>query len=273
MGGVFWTSWLASQNILGYNSPIKPQTAQIFGSICAGGPISLSERGSAMASHKLTFIKTLSAPKHSIIYLASDGEQFFAVKTPRESSPELFEAYQDEYDTLKNICHPTIPRYYGFLPALQMGSSPPVPALIMEHIDGVLLWSMDYLTTKQLKKYILDLGGCLLRLLSHGILYTDLHPGNLLVKDGCLKLIDFTCAYYFLKNPYPSYTPKISYHLNPNLKAQQLLIQEMAYLLCHLPEAGFPVGIPASLLAFGKNPDSSIDFAEFLLALDRKWKI
>lgn len=234
---------------------------------------------------QLTIVKILAAPRQSIIYLASTQSSnthtsspsnipnLCVAKTPRETSPAILEAYQDEYETLKNLSHPILPNYYAFIPELIIGpDTNPVPALLMEHIDGTPISSMKHLTTKQLKKYILDLGDALLLLLSKGVLYTDLHPGNLLISNGELKLIDFTCAYYFLRNPYPSYTPKISYHLNQNLKGQQLLVQALTFLLTHLPDTCPTTGIPTSLIQLGENPHSGLTLSDFLTLLSNQWK-
>ena len=221
----------------------------------------------------LTIKKILAAPRHSMIYLAADDLHTYVIKTPRQASPSVLEAYEDEYDTLKNLSHPVLPHYYSLIPELIIGpGSSPVPALLMEYIDGTSLSSTKYLTTKQLKKYILDLGDGLLLLLSKGVLYTDLHPGNLIIQNSGLRLIDFTCAYYFIRNPYPSYTPKVSYHLNQNLKGQQLLIQALTFLLTHLPDHCSIDGLSPSLLSLGENPHSGISFSDYLNALSREWR-
>lgn len=223
--------------------------------------------------NQLTITKLLAAPRQSFLYLASDGIKSYVVKVPRIPSPAILEAYEDEYETLKDLIHPVCPHYYAMLPNFQIGSSPqPVPALLMEYINGVPLSSVKYLTTKQLKKYILDLGDFLLLLLSKGVLYTDLHPGNLLIQNDQIRLLDFTCAYYFIRNPYPSYVPKISYHLNQNLKGQQLLIQALTFLLTHLPEQCSIRGIPDSLIQMGENPHSGLSFSDFLNLLSRYWR-
>ncbi|MDO4556058.1 MAG: AarF/UbiB family protein [Lachnospiraceae bacterium] len=221
---------------------------------------------------QLTIHKILAAPRHSLIYLASDKDTSYVVKTPRQKSDAILEAYEDEYHTLSSLSHPVLPVYYGLIPELIIGQAKdPVPALLMEYIDGTALSSAHYLTTKQLKKYILDLGDVLLLLLSNGLLYTDLHPGNLLIAKDQLRLIDFTCAYYFIRNPHPSYVPKISYHLNQNLKGQQLLIQALTFLLSHLSD-DLTSGIPPSLLSLGENPYKGLDFSDFLNQLSIKWR-
>ena len=212
-----------------------------------------------------TVESVLASPKQSILYLVSNGFSRYVLKTPRSSSLSIKEAYQDEFETLKNLSHPVLPRYYAFYEEVRLpGNETPVPALLMEYVDGRPLSSVEYLTTKELKKYILDLGEGLMTLLTNGVLYTDLHPGNLILSNGQIKLIDFTQAYYFLKNPYPSYTPKISYQLDQNLKGQQLLIQALTFLLMNLPEHCSIQGIPKPLLKYGIQPQGTLTFSEYL---------
>lgn len=222
--------------------------------------------------------KILAAPRQSLIYLiydeSSNAPASYVLKVPRKYSEPVLEAYEDEYETLKEISHPVLPHYYGFFPQLTLGQeTSPVPALVMEYIEGIPLCAIPSLPTKDLKKYILDLGDSLLLLLSKGVLYTDLHPGNLIITKTGIRLIDFTCAYYFLRNPYPSYTPKISYHLNPNLKGQQLLVQSLTFLLSNLPDQKAVSQIPVSLLELGKQPHSGLSFSDYLDLLCREWKI
>jgi serine/threonine protein kinase len=227
--------------------------------------------------------KILAAPRQSILYLAEpcmtadDSNCFdvpnlpscFVIKTPRQATASIREAYEDEYESLKSLSHPVLPHYYAlctnFRLPVQTEASDFCPALVMEYIDGIPLSSMPHLTTKQLQKYILDLGDCLLYLLDHGVLYTDLHPGNLLIQNESLKLIDFTRAYYYQRNPYPTYTPKISYHLDPNLKAQQLLTQSVTHLLQNLPPA-FTQNLPQEILSQG-NGNPIPPFSEYLQIL------
>lgn len=220
----------------------------------------------------LSILSILASPRQNILYKVTDGISIYVLKTPRKCSDADREAYEDEYETLKNLSHPVLPKYYSFFPEIKLPDTQGhVPCILMEYIQGTPLSSIPYLTTKQLKKYILDLGNALFALLKHGVLYTDLHPGNLILFEEQIKLIDFTRAYYFLRNPYPSYTPKISYQLDQNLKGQQLLIQALTLLIVHLSEKFSIQNIPLSLIELGMHPHSGISFSEFLDTLAGKW--
>lgn len=223
---------------------------------------------------KLTILSVLASKRHSMVYQVTDGNSLFVLKTPKNLLDTDLEAYEDEYETLKNITHPVLPKYYDYYKELVLpDGNEPKPAILMEHVDGTPLSSYEHLTTKELKKYILDLADGLLMLLENGVLYTDLHPGNLIIKNEKLKLIDFTKAYYFIRNPYPSYTPKISYQLDQNLKGQQLLIQALSFLLSHLIDKFCITGIPFSLMELGLHPHSGLSFTDYIEKLEGEWRV
>lgn len=215
----------------------------------------------------------LASPRNSILYQVTDGTQSFVLKTSRFSSAEEEEAFRDEYETIKKIIHPGIPRYYAYYPALELSDlSAPVPAILMEYVEGTPLSAIQHLTTDKLKKYILDLGDALLTLLYNGVLYMDLHPGNLIIHDDRIRLIDYTKAYYYLTNPNPSYMPKISYQINQLLPGQQILIQAVTFLIVRLQEQFSIQTVPSSLIQLGEHPHSGVSFSEFLAMLDREWE-
>lgn len=208
----------------------------------------------------------------SVLYLLSDGTKESVLKASRHFSREDQEAFSDEFQVMQHLRHPVLPIYYDYYDKIQIADGQEaVSAIHMEYIKGIPFSSLSYLTTKQFKKYILDLGDALLLLLQHGVLYLDLHPGNLILQGEQIRLIDLTRAYYFLVNPHPSYTPKISYELNQHLAGQQLLIQALTLFLLHLPEQFPKNGIPASLFELGLHPHSGIRFSEFLTRLDQEW--
>lgn len=226
-----------------------------------------------MNIHRITILSILASKRQSILYRVTDGTSLYVLKTPKLVNCSDVEAYEDEFETLKHVSHPVLPKYYDFHPNLIIPDAKgDRPALLMEYVEGIPLSAYKHLTTKELKKYILDLGDALLTLLTHGVLYTDLHPGNLLIRNGELKLIDFTRAYYFLRNPYPSYTPKISYQLNQNLKGQQLLTQALTLLLVHLSEQFDVKNIPLSLIRLGEHPHSGLIFHDFLEKMELEWE-
>ncbi len=215
----------------------------------------------------------LAMSRNSIIYKVSDGENIYILKTSRFPSEEEQEAYEDEYSVIRSIQHPSLPAYYAFYKNIQpLDTSLPVPAVLMEYIDGIPLSSIEYLTTSELKKYILDLGEALITLLENGVLYMDLHPDNILIADGQIRIIDFTKAYYYIKNPNPSYMPKISYQINQHLPGQQILIQALTHFFLHLPKH-LPVHTyPSHLIELGTHPYSALSFWEFLNKIEKEWE-
>ena len=226
-----------------------------------------------MLPNQLSILSVLALPRNSVLYKVTDETMKYVLKASRYPLAGEKEAFSDEYHTMVKVSHPVLPKYYDYFSDLNIPhSTEPVPAVLMEYVEGEPFTSIPYLTTKELKKYIMDLGSGLLALLNHGVLYMDLHPGNLLIQQEQIRLIDLTKAYYFLSNPNPSYIPKISYHLNQHLAGQQLLIQELTLFLLHLPEQFSIAAIPPSLLHLGQNPHSGITFSEFLDRLENEWE-
>ena len=222
--------------------------------------------------YQLRIESVLASPRNSILYKVSDELGSYVLKVSRTPLSSDREAFEDEYRTMKNISHPVLPKYYAYYPAVPLPDQIyQQPAVLMEYVEGKPLTSIQHLTTKQLKKYILDLGDALYTLLKHGVLYMDLHPGNLLIQNGQIKLLDFTKAYYYLTNPNPSYVPKISYQINQLLPGQQILIQALTSLILHLPQQ-LPIHtIPQSLIQLGLHPHSGISFSDFLTRIENDW--
>ncbi len=226
-----------------------------------------------MSQHSLKVQSVLASSRQSILYKVSDGLHFYVLKVSKKMSPADLEAFEDEFETLTNISHPVIPKYHSFYPDLFLPDWKECrPAILMEYVTGTPLSSIEYLNTKQLKKYILDLGQGLLTLLIHGVLYTDLHPGNLILQEDQIRLIDYTRAYYYERNPYPSYTPKISYQLDQNLKGQQLLTQALTHLVLHLIDHFSLPPLPVSLTEMGMHPKNGLLFSDFLKMLSINWQ-
>lgn len=225
-----------------------------------------------MAQNSFTIQSLLGTSRQNVLYKVTDGSHFYVLKAAKKWTPSNAEAYEDEFETLKTISHPVIPTYYAFYPDFFLPEQTEKhPAILMEYVTGTPLSSIQHLTTKQLKKYILDLGEGLLLLLLQGVLYTDLHPGNLILEEDQIRLIDYTQAYYFKRNPYPSYTPKISYQVDPNCKGQELLIQALFYLIQDLCAHFLLSPLPPSIQRSGMHPGNGSLFSDFLKQLELEW--
>lgn len=212
-------------------------------------------------------------PRNNILYKVSHHDKIYVLKASRMKSKADCEALFDEYETMKTLCHPVLPRYYAYYQDVSLPDVvSSVPAVLMEYMEGIPLTSIHHLTTKQLKKYILDLGDALLTLLEKGVLYMDLHPGNLLIQEDQIRLLDFTKAYYYLTNPNPSYVPKISYQINHMLPGQQILIQALTHLILHLPDYMPVQTFPQSLIQLGLHPHKGVSFSEYLTRIEREWE-
>lgn len=216
--------------------------------------------------------------KDILLYQASDGVHSYMLKCTFSKDPAIREAFQDEYRGLSSLYHPSLPAYFGLSDSFILpGESSPCLALCMEDCRGANLLSIHSLSLSDIMKILSISTELLLYLLKHGILYTDLNPANLLLqKEGNnlqLTLIDFTFCYYFLQNPHPAYSLRFSYNLSPELRGQQLLIQELAFLLEELLEQQRPFfsdPIPSSvyrLMETGMHPTESLTLSDFLFMI------
>lgn len=221
--------------------------------------------------------------KDILIYKATDTTRQYILKCSENIIPVIRQALIDEYEGLHSLSHPSIPRYYGFKENFSLPETgEPSLALCMEYCDGILLPSLAAeLSLNQLLSVMLATGEVLSYLLEHGILYTDLHPSNLLIRnadtDLQITLLDFTYCYYFLSNPNPPYSLRFSYNLSPNLKGQQLLIQELTFFFHALlelkeenadnsPKLSLPFAV-YMLLETGNHPAETLSLREFLVMI------
>lgn len=218
--------------------------------------------------------------KDILIYKATDCHQQYILKCSENTTPSIRQALLDEYEGLSPLSHPSIPHYYGIREDFSLPeSTSPVLALCMEYCDGILLPSLAAsLSLKEILSIVLATGETLAYLLENGILYTDLHPSNLLIRRSgehfSITLLDFTYCYYFLSNPNPPYMLRFSYNLSPNLKGQQMLIQELTFFLHALLELKDEAAetLPFCvymLLETGNHPLDTLSLHEFLVMIKK----
>lgn len=224
--------------------------------------------------------------KDILIYKATDASHQYILKCSENTSPVVRQALLDEYNGLGSLTHPSLPHYYGFKEDFLLPQTEKTAlALCMEYCDGTLLPALvRKLSFHQLLSIVLATGEVLSYLLDNGILYTDLHPSNILVRNADsnlqITLLDFTYCYYFLNNPNPPYSLRFSYNLSPNLKGQQLLIQELTFFfhaLLELKEEAAEAKAPKEPLPFsvymlletGNHPAETLSLQEFLVMLKK----
>lgn len=221
--------------------------------------------------------------KDILIYKAADPAHQYILKCSDNKDSAIRQALLDEYESLASLSHPALPHYYGFQESFSLpGTAAPGPALCMEHCEGnVLSESASSLSLHDILFILLSTGNVLAYLLEHGILYTDLHPSNLLIRkeetDFAITLLDFTYCYYFLNDPNPPYTLRFSYNLSPDLKGQQMLIQELTFFLQALlelkeEETGRKETLPFSvymLLETGSHPTEMLSLHDFLVMIKK----
>ena len=182
------------------------------------------------------YIKSYQKKSGFCLFEAGDSRGSYMIKcTPSEDTAAV-SALQDEYACLSALSHPSIPRYYGIKDHFSPETGADFTAVCMDYCRGKSLYRLaGALAPSVLARVLYRTGRVLEFLLHHGILYTDLHPSNILIKDETspdpeITLLDYTYCYYFRRNPRPGYGLRFSYRATPSLKGQQLLIQELALL-------------------------------------------
>lgn len=210
-----------------------------------------------------------------MLFKAATDTEKYILKAIIAKDESVKQAFCDEYLHLAALSHPSVPKYYGLRDNFHCpGLNGNYLTLCMEDCTPVRPLSLSSLSTDQIILLLYKVGETLSFLLDHGILYTDLNPSNLLVDNihGIpeVKLIDYTFCYYFMKNPNPLYSLRFSYDLDPSLGGQQLLIQELSFLLHELiqlnPDTELFSGIYA-VLETGLHPASSLTLNQYLLLM------
>lgn len=221
------------------------------------------------ASH-LRSISFYQRKRESLLYRAMSLQGPVFIKCLQSKDPGLRRALSDEYHVMHTLSHPGIPAYYG------MFEDFPLPdreghalALCMQDCLKLPQLNLADLAWPDLIETLSQICGILSYLLENGVLYTDLNPTNILLhydKKIQVSLVDYSCCYFFLENPNPDYSLRFSYNLSPNLKGQQLLIQEMSFLLQELIDQRTDSQVPSSLyrlLEAGKNPPDYLSLSEY----------
>ena len=217
--------------------------------------------------------------KKDCFLLRWQGSKDCLIKTVSPSRKDLVHALQDEYAVMKGIRNQCIPVYYDFYNQEDhfcWGEADSWPAIIMEFIDGLPLTRfLPDMDPAGFLSVLLSVGHTLLDLLRAGVLYTDLNPGNILIRQGQAPcLVDYTGAYFYRHNPRPDYKLRFSYRLSSDLTGPRLLIQELALMLRSYlmdyeeKKEGSSVPSPIyALLETGLHPSTGLALEDYLSML------
>ncbi|MBQ9157309.1 MAG: hypothetical protein IJ137_11075 [Eubacterium sp.] len=241
-----------------------------------------------MLSEQFDTIQFHIKKRDILLYKASRGSRQYVLKCTASGDPALRQAFHDEYRVMSRISHPRIPVYHQLLDGIRLPDREDLPYLIlcMQDMTADPGQSSTMETSGLKPSTIIDTRGLdmgailsimdqtariLYDLLKEGVLYTDLNPSNLVIHrlEGSLMvyLVDFTCCYYFLENPHPAYRLRFSYNLSPELKGQQMLIQELSFLLQELLEASSEAAaVPGrvyQLLETGMHPGEGLTLSDY----------
>ena len=230
-----------------------------------------------MNPDQLTSFAFYQKKKNILLYRAEDDSRRYVLKSIITKDEAVRQAFYDEYESLRGLSSPSLPVYYGLWEEFTYPDREGAYlTLCME--DCGHLPSLESLKPdrQELLRILLKTGEVLSWLMDRGILYTDLNPSNILIRgqgrDLGITLLDFTFCYYFMRNPRPSYPLRFSYRLDPSLKGNQLLIQELALLLQERmeqeedPDESSPLFF---LLETGLHPSDTLYLKDYLLLLEK----
>lgn len=224
----------------------------------------------------LTSIQFYQKKRNVLLYKASLAGKRVLLKCTSLGKPSDREAFMDEYKALKGLSHPGIPAYYWLRePFYLPDQREPFLVLCMEDCSKTPAVTTSELSLPEIIAVLRQVCTIISWLLEHGILYTDLNPTNLILhrhdNSISVSLVDYTYCYFFLENPYPHYSLRFSYNLSPSLKGQQLLIQELSFLLQELLDNREDILIPSRiyrLMETGMNPSEHLSLSDYSAMLD-----
>lgn len=227
-------------------------------------------------------IKALSffgKKRNVFLYKASFNDSPVFLKCIPFPDHSARQAFYDEFKVMSRLSHPGIPGYHWILEDFCLPDlKEPVLALCMEDCSPDHEMDIFSLSLRQILMILYKVSSLLSWLLEEGVLYTDLNPSNLILDeredDITVYLVDYTCCYFFLENPYPEYSLRFSYDLSPDLKGQQLLIQELSFLLQDLLDDRDDILIPSSvygLMEEGRRPSQSLSLSEYRTMIRASW--
>ena len=141
-----------------------------------------------LAAHGYKVIRLLGAGNFSRVYLVGEQKgRIYACKISQET-----EMLRREWETLSSLRHPAIPQGVMFWEAQ-------FAYLVMEYVTGSsvqeLLARRGRLSERCTVQVAMELADCLRYLHAEGILYRDLKPDNIMLRqDGRVALADYGCV-------------------------------------------------------------------------------
>ncbi len=134
-----------------------------------------------MFPDQFTNVSFFQRKRDIVLYRAEDASHKYILNTIITKDPSVKQAFYDEYCILSSFRHPSVPIYYGITEHFLLGEEKDEAlALCMEDCspgeDSGPFCAAEVCDIVHRTAEILGF------LLDHGILYTDLHPSNLIIK-------------------------------------------------------------------------------------------
>ncbi|MCD4654803.1 tetratricopeptide repeat protein [bacterium] len=150
-------------------------------------------------SNRYQVVKKLGSGGMGIVYLAKDilrGNRLNALKTIKKEiiDETSLDHFRQEFEVMIHLKHPNLAQVYNFGFDKQRDSY----YIIMEYIQGVSLKELLKQKQRIPEDKVIDIIVALCRTLafihSRKILHNDIKPGNIMLKDASIKVLDFGLA-------------------------------------------------------------------------------
>lgn len=153
----------------------------------------MSVHDTVIINNRYRIIKELGIGGMGILYSVEDSfkdNMKFALKTIKTAvikkySRHGIDIFKNEYEIMTRLKHPNLTRVYDF------GEDQNRYFIVMEYLEGQLLADCVSDSIKEILDIIVQILRALEYIHSRDIIYRDIKPGNIMIRDNLVKLMDF----------------------------------------------------------------------------------
>ena len=120
------------------------------------------------------------------VYKVKKGSDFFALKACTGLYPDALKRFDREIRIAQSLNHPNVIHVYDY----DMGASNPY--FVMDLCEGSALRSLNEKSFEELIALSIEVCEGIRALHDAGVIHRDIKPGNILSKDGQVKITDFS---------------------------------------------------------------------------------
>lgn len=120
------------------------------------------------------------------VYKVKKGDDFFALKACTGMYPEALKRFDREIRIAQSLNHSNVIHVYCY----DMGASNPY--FVMDLCDGSIARHIKGKSYEELLSFSVEICEGIRALHEAGVIHRDIKPGNILLKDGVVKITDFS---------------------------------------------------------------------------------